>query len=98
MVATIQLRPGVREAFLTEFRKIVPDVLKENGCIEYGPTVDMATDLANQHCDDCRVTILEKWDSLESLKAHLVAPHMTDYRPRVKDFVLSSELRVLEVC
>ncbi len=96
VIATITCRPGCRSEFLNEFCKIVPDVLREKGCIEYGPTIDAATDLGNQHTSDDRVTVVEKWESLEDLKAHLTAPHMMAYRPKVKDFVEGSELRVLE--
>lgn len=96
VIATVQCQPGHRKDFLREFRQIVPAVLAEEGCIEYGPTVDASTDLENQNLDDNRVTIVEKWESLETLKAHLVAPHMLEYRPKVKDFVAAAELRVLE--
>ena len=97
VIATIQCRPACREQFLEEFRRIVPEVLNEDGCIEYGPTIDVETDLPNQHRDENRVTIVEKWTSVTTLKAHLIAPHMMEYRPKVKDFVESSQLRVLEL-
>lgn len=96
VIATITCRPGTRTKFLEEFSWIIPDVLQEQGCIEYGPTVDADTGLPSQHCADNRVTIVEKWDSVADLKAHLVAPHMDAYRPKVKEFVDASELRVLE--
>ena len=96
VVATVNCTPGHRDDFLREFRNIVPDVLKEEGCIEYGPTIDAATGLDNQHTDSDRVTIVEKWDSVDALKTHLTAPHMQAYRPKVKAYVASSELRVLE--
>jgi quinol monooxygenase YgiN len=96
VIATVTCTPGNRDAFLREFCLLVPDVLAEEGCIEYGPTVDAVTDLEKQNVDADRVTICEKWESLEHLKAHLVAPHMAAYRPKVKDFVAASELRVLE--
>lgn len=96
VIATVTCTPGNREAFLAEFRKLVPDVLAEDGCVEYGPTVDAVTDLEKQNVDPNRVTICEKWESLSHLKAHLAAPHMEAYRPKVKDFVAGSELRVLE--
>ena len=96
VIATVTCKPGTREDFLREFRILVPEVLKEEGCIEYGPTIDAPTDISNQHTDADRVTICEKWESLDALKAHLVAPHMEAYRPKVKDFVAGSELRVLE--
>ena len=95
VIATINCTPGHRDDFLREFHLIVPAVLQEDGCIEYGPTVDASTDLGNQHTDENRVTIVEKWESLPALKAHLTAPHMEAYRPKVKDFVASAELRIL---
>ena len=96
VIATITCRPGTRSNFLNEFNQIVPDVLREKGCIEYAPTIDATTGLDKQHLNEDRVTIVEKWDSVEDLKAHLAAPHMIAYRPKVKDFVMGSELRVLE--
>jgi quinol monooxygenase YgiN len=96
VIATIELAAGTREQFLAEFRKVVPEVLREAGCIEYGPSVDAETDIPNQHrIGPDRVTIIEKWDSVPALKAHAVAPHMQAYRARVKDFVKGMELRVL---
>lgn len=96
VIATIDCQPGHREDFLNEFRAIVPEVLQEAGCIEYGPTIDTATDIGVQHTDENRVTIVEKWESVSALQAHLTAPHMDAYRPKVKDFVASAELRILE--
>ncbi|MDG2129303.1 MAG: putative quinol monooxygenase [Fuerstiella sp.] len=96
VIATVICKSGHRTDFLNEFQKIVPEVLEEDGCIEYGPTVDTATDIGNQNVDENRVTIVEKWESKAALKAHLVAPHMEAYRPKVKVFVEASELRVLE--
>lgn len=97
VVATIQTAPGKRDEFLDHFRRLVPEVHAENGCLEYGPMVDTPTGLAAQ--GDLRsdvVVVMEKWESVEALKAHLVAPHMTAYRERVKDLVLGTTLQVLE--
>lgn len=96
VIATIKCRSGHRDSFLAEFHKIVPLVLQEPGCLEYGPTVDTEAGIENQNRDVNRVTIIEKWESTEALAAHLVAPHMLDYRPKVKEFVEFAELRVLE--
>ncbi len=97
VLATIKLHPGRRNDFLAEFRKIIADVRNEAGCIEYGPAIDLPTDLPAQ--DGVRpnvVVVIEKWESLDALKAHLVAPHMVAYRPKVKEFVVATELQVLE--
>jgi quinol monooxygenase YgiN len=96
VIATVDLAPNTRDAFLSEFRKIIPDVRAAAGCIEYGPAVDAETDLPNQfRLGADRVVVIEKWDSVAALKAHSVAPHMQAYRSRVKDYVKGMELRVL---
>ena len=96
VIATIDLAPGTREAFLAEFRKIIADVRAEAGCIEYGPAIDAETGIPAQvRIGADRVTVMEKWESVDALKAHAVAPHMQAYRLRVKDFVRGMELRVL---
>ena len=77
VIATIELAEGKREAFLAEFHKIVPLVRAEAGCLAYGPTVDVAgTGLAAQGPPrDNVVTVVEQWESLDALRAHLQAPH-----------------------
>lgn len=96
VIATVHCKPGSRDAFLAEFHQIIPDVLQEAGCIEYGPTIDAKTELSNQQRDGDRVMIIEKWESLEALHAHLVAPHMQAYRPKVKGMIDSTQLYVLQ--
>jgi quinol monooxygenase YgiN len=97
VIATIELAEGQREAFLREFRALVPKVHAEAGCLEYGPTVDVISGIGAQIAQRPDVvTVVEKWRDLASLQAHLVAPHMQEYRPRVKHLVRSTTLQVLE--
>src|SRR5262245_51949766 len=97
VIATIEVQPGRREEFLAEFRRIVPSVRAEEGCLEYGPTVDALTSIASQPpMRENVVVVVEKWDSLAALQQHMVAPHMQDYRVRVKNLVVKVELRILE--
>ena len=97
VLATIELVPGKRDAFLAEFHQIVPAVLAERGCLAYGPTIDAATDIAAQGPPrPDTVVIVERWEDLECLKAHLVAPHMVAYRPKVKPLIARSQLQILE--
>jgi quinol monooxygenase YgiN len=97
VIATIELAAGKREAFLEEFRKLVPLVRAEQGCLEYGPAIDVTdSGIAAQALPrEDVVMVVEKWESLEALRAHLVAPHMAAYRPRVKDLVVRTTLQVL---
>ena len=96
VVATIELAAGQRNSFLKHFHQLVPLVHQEQGCIEYGPTVDLETDIAAQGpTRENVVTVMEKWESLEALQAHLMAPHMLEYRGRVKDLVQETAIQVL---
>jgi quinol monooxygenase YgiN len=97
VIAAIEVRPGRRNAFLVEFKKLVPTVRAEQGCVEYLPTVDVATGIAGQ--GEARadvVTVVERWESVETLKAHLSAPHMLEFRERVKDLTVGTTLRIVE--
>ncbi len=97
VIATIEVAEGRRAEFLEEFRKIVPLVCEETGCIEYAPMVDIPTEIGAQvQSDDSVVVVVEKWESVDTLEAHLVAPHMLDYRKQVKELVKGAEIRILE--
>ena len=96
VLATIELHPGRREDFLKEFRQLVPQVRAEKGCVEYFPAVDLASGLPVQGSTrDDTVMVIEKWESVPALEAHLIAPHMMKYRPKVKDLVKSVSLQIL---
>jgi quinol monooxygenase YgiN len=97
VIANIELHTGHRGAFLNELRKLVPLVLAEDGCIEYGPAIDIPSGIgAQQPIRDHVVIIVEKWQTLDHLKQHLTAPHMTVYREAVREMVLVTKLFVLE--
>ncbi len=97
VIATVEVVPGKRAEFLAAFQANVPKVLAEDGCIEYGPTVDLPTDIGVQIPPrDNVVTVMEKWRDLAALKTHLTAPHMVEYRGKVKDLVTSVTLQILK--
>lgn len=95
VIATITANPGTRDTVLAAFRWVTPLVHAEAGCIEYQATVDVPTTLGAQ--DGPRpdvVTVVEKWESVDALYAHTKAPHMAEYREKVKDAVVSTKLVV----
>ena len=96
VIASIKVNESCLDAFLDIFKANISNVLNEEGCIEYTPTIDFKTELASQHLDSSTVTIIEKWESFEDLRAHLVAPHMLEYKSKVSDLVQSVSLKVLE--
>jgi quinol monooxygenase YgiN len=96
VLAVITAKPGLRAQILDLFRANVPAVLAEDGCIEYGAAID--TDgvgpLQTRFGDDTFV-VVEKWQSLDALKAHAAAPHMAAYGARTKDMIASRVIHVL---
>ena len=97
VIAEIELVDGARDQFVTHFKANVPHVLAEDGCLEYAPTIDLQTEFSAQPPARANaVTVVEKWADLPALQAHLVAPHMTAYREKVKDLVVKTTLRVLQ--
>lgn len=96
VIASLRIKPGHREAFIALFKANVPNVLAEAGCIEYVPTVDLPGAIGPQAVDADVVTIVEKWESVEHLRAHLEAPHMKAYGERVKDMLVERAIKVLQ--
>jgi quinol monooxygenase YgiN len=96
VLAVITAKPGLRAQILDLFRANVPAVLAEDGCIEYGAAID--TDgvgpLQTRFGNDTFV-VVEKWQSLDALKAHAAAPHMAAYGARTKDMIASRVIHVL---
>ncbi len=96
VVAIITAKPGLRDEILTAFRANVPTVQAEDGCIEYGATIDPegVGALQTPFGDDSFV-VIEKWASLAALKAHAAAPHMAAYGAKVKDRIANRVIHVL---
>ena len=69
VIATIELVEGKRNAFLDEFRRIIKIVRDEDGCIEYGPAIDLETEFSDPPRENI-VTIVEKWADVAALRAH----------------------------
>ena len=96
VLASISVKEGKRADFIAAFKDNLPAVKAEEGCIEYFPAVDIDADLPPQQLDENEVTVIEKWASLEALRAHLSAPHMLAYKEKVKDIVEGVSLKVLQ--
>ncbi len=96
VIASIRVQDGSRPRFLEILKSNVPSVKGEHGCLEYVPTVDIDAGLPPQQLDENRVTIIEKWESLKALHAHLKSPHMLAYKEQVKGIVKAVSINVLE--
>jgi quinol monooxygenase YgiN len=96
VIAAICVKTGTLSDYLAILKSNLPAVRKEKGCIEYTPMIDIDVKLPPQVLDSNVVTILEKWESLEALHAHLGSSHMTDYREKVKNIVERVAIKVLQ--
>lgn len=96
VVAVITAKPGKRTELLQAFQANVPNVHAEDGCIEYVATVDAegAGSIQTRFGDDTFV-VVEKWASMDALKAHAAAPHMATYAANTKDLIASRVIHVL---
>lgn len=97
VIASVRVKADRLGDFLELFKSTARQVIKEKECIQYIPTVDIASGLPPQIVDANVVTIIEKWDSLEALRDHLVTPHMKAFFEKRKDMVEGgSLLKVLQ--
>ena len=96
VLAIITAKPGMRDAIRAEFRANLPAVHAEQGCIEYGPAIDaegmgkIQTPLGGD-----AFVVIEKWESLDALKAHGAAPHMAAYAAKTREMIASRVIHVL---
>jgi len=96
VIATIQIKEGHLSEFVEIVKSNIPKVLEEKGCIEYVPTIDVPTGLPPQELNINGITIIEKWNSLAALKAHISSPHMLAYKEKTKNLVEKLSIKILE--
>jgi len=97
VIAVITAKPGQRETILAHFRANVPAVKAEKGCIEYGAAVDAEPALKFQTAYGPETfLVVEKWESMDALKAHAATPHMAAYAGKTKDCVASRAIHILQ--
>ena len=95
VVAVITAKPGQRETILKEARANLAAVRAENGCIEYGPVVDVGDSAFQTQLGPDAFMVIEKWSDMDALKAHAVSPHMKAYGAKIKDLVADRAIHVL---
>jgi len=96
VLATIETAAGRRDDLLAVFRGLVPKVRAETGCIEYTPMIDLPSGSEAQGPERPNVVVMvEKWESLAALEAHLKTPHMADFRRQTESMRLGMSLQIL---
>jgi quinol monooxygenase YgiN len=96
VIATSELKEGFRNEFIEIVKNNIPKVHAEAGCISYTLTGDFESGFdAQVKTGENVVTFVECWESIDHLKAHLAAPHMQEFKEKVKDMRISSSLKIL---
>jgi quinol monooxygenase YgiN len=97
VIATIETAPGRRGDLLAVFQQLVPKVQAEHGCLEYAPMIDLPSSVPGQPvARENVVTVVEKWESVEALEVHLMAPHMLDFRKTTDALRRGVTLQILQ--
>ena len=94
VIAIITAKPGKRDDILKNFKANVPAVHAEKCCIEYGATVDTDGGPFAKFGPDTFV-VIEKWETMDDLKAHGASAHMKAYGEKNKDLVATRAVHVL---
>lgn len=86
----------MRDSILDAYRGNVAAVKAEAGCIEYGAAVDVedGPKFQTKYGPDTFL-VIEKWASMDALKAHAAAPHMAAYAAKTKDLIASRAIHIL---
>jgi quinol monooxygenase YgiN len=72
VVATTQVKPEARDAFIAGAKACIAETRKEKGCISYENHISIN--------DPNTFVVVERWESREDLNAHARAPHMKVWR------------------
>ena len=95
VIAIITAKPGKRDEVLANFKANVPAVHAEKGCVEYGATVD--TDGGPfAKFGPYTFVVIEKWETMDDLKAHGASEHMKAYAAKNKDLLADRKVHVLQ--
>jgi quinol monooxygenase YgiN len=93
VLAILTALPGKRAEVLEAFQANVPAVHAEDGCIEYTAVVDVEG--ADPAFGPDTFVVVEKWASMDALKAHAAAAHMAAYGEKVKHLMAARAVHVL---
>ncbi len=97
VLAIITAKPGHRATILEAFHANMPTVHAEKGCIEYGPAIDAEGAGAIQTAYGPETfVVIEKWATMDDLKAHGAAPHMAAYGAKVREMIASRVIHILK--
>ncbi len=97
VVATTECKPGRAPEFLACLKRFAETVRLEKGCILFQPCIDHDSGLPPQGgLRPDAVVLVEQWESMDDLRAHLATDAIQAYQAETKDLWASKNLQVLE--
>src|SRR5918994_1821680 len=81
VVATTEVKPEHRDAYIKGAKECIAETRKEAGCIHY----DLHASISNPNL----FVFVERWEARENLDAHGRAPHMKVWRELSAPFKVS---------
>jgi quinol monooxygenase YgiN len=72
VIATTQVKPEGREAFIKGHKECIAETRKEKGCVSYEGHTSIH--------DPNLYVVVERWETRDDLNAHGKAPHMKVWR------------------
>jgi|SRR5471032_349057 len=95
IIVTMMIKEGQLNAFIAECAKVRPLVLEEKGCISYDYMAEIPTSMTRQEPVNAnRITLIERWESLEAIDVHSQAKHMAEFVSNVKEMRENVVIRV----
>ena len=90
VIARMELNDNCMTAMQELLERTVPQVLAEEGCLQYTPCADVDEETKEQF-----ITIVEAWSSRETHKAHLASAHMAVFREAANKLRKNSVVKIV---
>jgi quinol monooxygenase YgiN len=87
VVATTQIKPECREAFLEGAKECITETRKEKGCLSYEGHTSIN--------DPNIYVVVERWETRDDLNAHARAPHMKKWRDYSGPLKVSTVIEII---
>jgi quinol monooxygenase YgiN len=69
------VEPGAASKAVDAVKKMEQATRQEPGCLKYAFAVDIT--------DPGMIRVIERWESMDAIKAHMVSPHMAEFNKAV---------------
>ena len=97
IIVTMMVKEGRMKEYLAVCEELRLLVLMEKGCQAYEYAREIASPLGIQEPIEAnRITLIERWESIDALKAHMETRHMKEAGVKMKDLRSSVVARVVE--